>query len=706
MFDRLRLKLERRLQTLTGVLSAPPATAPMVDPAVIEGLRKEGNAHLEVAELDAAESCFRSGLAYAPNNTELLVCLGYVLKEKGRLAESRIALRRAAHIAGKHPAVYEAYYLLGQISELQEDWDDALRQFTFALQHKPDFVLACADGLRTLVASNKKSEVPAFLEECIRRCPSEREYHLILGRFWSDVGNSQGVVDSLVAAIALGAPLGDVNLLMGQALLKLNREEESRPFLERALADDPNLAPYVNTTRGGHFAKLGDEAGAINLLQKAIGGQHDYGVAHSVLLMILSYSKLDEQREAYIAAAKRFAQTIESSKQPPPVPLDHLNDDRPLQALRVGMVAGEFKHHPVLHFLLGILENLDASRIHTVAFSNNVYDDSGTDVLKAVFDEWVDIRDVDDTTAADMIRAHKIDVLLDLCGYTGDGRLAVFAQRPAPVQATWLGYWASTGLASIDYIVADPACIPEDSTEWFSEKVYRLPSTRLCMTAPRAVQPIRLTPPPFLRNGHVTFGSFQRTSKLNGDVLALWARVLSAAPQARLRIMTDTAMIDNLRERLITRMRDAGLDLSRVDLLPQTSAELYFAAYSEVDIVLDTFPFTGGTTTAQALWMGVPTVTLKGTTMLSLQGVSMLRCVGLTDWIAQNDEDYVRIACHFASDPQQLAQLRSELRDKALQSPLFDVKRFAQDFTDGMWAMYREKQGSIANGFVSEVSIS
>lgn len=698
MFDRLRLKLERRLQTLTGALAMPPNSAPVADAAVIDSLRKKGNAYIAAANLDEAESCFRSALTHAPHSTELLICLGYVLKEQGRLVEARVALRRAAHSTGQHPAVYEAYYLLGQISEQQKDWDDALRQFTAALEHKPDFVQACTDGLHMLMASKKKGEVPKFLEGCIRRCPSEHEYHLILGRFWTDVANSQGVVDSFTAAIALGAPLADINLPMGLALLRLYREDESDLFFERALADDPKHAPYVDTVRGGHFGTLGDEARAVALLQRAAASRPDFYIANSTLLMLLSYSKLDAQRKDYVAVAKRFAQTLESGRQLyPPLHNQH-QGNTPLQALRVGFVAGEFKHHPVLHFLLGMLENLDASRIHTVAFSNNVYDDTGTEILKAVFDEWVDIRDVDDSTAADLVLAHKIDVLLDLSGYTGDGRLAVFAQRPAPVQATWLGYWASTGLTSMDYIIADPACIPEDSTEWFSEKIYRLPSTRLCMTAPRAERPIPLTPPPCLRNGYVTFGSFQRTAKLNGDVLALWANVLRAAPQARLRIQTDTAVIDSLREQLTTRLRDAGLDLSRVDLLPQTSADLYFAAYSEVDIILDTFPFTGGTTTAQALWMGVPTVTRMGNTMLSLQGVSMLRCVGLTDWIAQNDDDYIRIACHFAADPQHLAQLRSELRDRALQSPLFDVKRFAQDFTDALWAMYREKQTRVANG--------
>lgn len=689
MFDRLRLKLERRLTKLTGAIVEQPAPATELDAAAIEALRVTGNQHISAGRLEDAESCFRSALAHAPNSTQLLICLGYVLKEQGRLAEARISLHRAVHSTSQHPDTYEAYYLLGQISEQQKDWDDALRQFTAALENKPDFVRACADGLRMLIACNRKSDVPAFLKDRIRLCPTELEYRMIFGRYCVDVCDSEGVVDNFEAAIALGAPLKDINLPMGQALLRLFREEESRPYLKKALATDARVAPEIDFVKAGYFGVIGDDAKCIALLEKTIAREPNYVAAHSTLLMVLSYSKLDTNRKNYTAAAKRFVTTVESGIQPALHKYDRHHKGTPPQPLRVGFVAGEFRHHPVLHFLLGLLENLDSSRVCTVAFNNNVYDDSGTAIFKTVFDEWVDIRDVDDASAAELVRSHKIDLLIDLCGHTGEARLALFALRPAPLQATWLGYWASTGLSAIDYIIADPICVPNDSSEWFSETVYRLPATRLCMTAPRAKQPITVTPPPCLRNGYVTFGSFQRTAKLNADVLALWARLLRESPKARLRIQANTNS-ETLRNELVKRIRNSGLDLSRVDLVPQTAADLYLAAYSEVDIILDTFPFTGGTTTAQALWMGVPTVTLTGQTMLSLQGASMLTCVGLTDWIAPNEDDYIRIACRFANDPQHLAQLRSELRDRALQSPLFDVKRFAQDFTDGLWDMYRK----------------
>lgn len=697
MFDRLRVKLERRLVQLMGAANDNAAPSLVTDPALADALRKEGNAHLAAGLPKDAEACFRAGLIHAPNSVALLICLGYSLKEQSQLAQARIMLRRAARDGGEHPEVYEAYYLLGQISEQQNDWDDALRQYTAALEHNPRFVRACQDGLGMLMAANRKAEVPAFLEACIQRCPLEREYHLTLGRFWVDVSNNQGIVDCFTAALALGASLSDINLPMGQALLRLFRTDEATPYIERALVEEPNLRPYLDTVRGGHNGQLGNSAKAVELLESAIASKPDYAIAHSALLMILSYTKLGGDRAEYVNAAKRFAQIFETGTQFSYVASDYSHGAESIRPLRVGFVAGEFRHHPVLHFLLGVLENMPSGRVATIAFSNNVSDDSGTEIFKQVFDEWVDIRDLDDSAAANAVHTKDIDVLLDLCGHTGDGRLGMFARKPAPVQASWLGYWASTGLTTMDYLIADPYCVTDARSEWFSEALHVLPHTRLCMTAPRADKPIELTQPPSLRNGYVTFGSFQRTAKLNSDVLTLWGRVLRANPNARLRIQTDTAKSDHLRDALLVRIRDADIDISRVDLLPQTTADLYFAAYGEVDIILDTFPFTGGTTTAQALWMGVPTVTRVGTTMLSLQGVSMLTCAGLTDWIAETDEDYIRIASTFANSPQALTVLRSELRDTVLKSPLFDVATFAQDFTDALWTMYRHKQKQVAS---------
>jgi predicted O-linked N-acetylglucosamine transferase (SPINDLY family) len=224
--------------------------------------------------------------------------------------------------------------------------------------------------------------------------------------------------------------------------------------------------------------------------------------------------------------------------------------------------------------------------------------------------------------------------------------------------------------------------VPEDHTEFFSEKIRYLPDTRLCMTPPITQQLIPVTAPPVQRNNHITFGCYQARTKINDQVLSVWSKVLAALPSAMLRLQVQEMHISVLREEFLARVAQAGIDLTRVSLSAGLPWEAYLSDYKNVDILLDTFPYPGGTTTAEALWMGVPTLTLMGNTMLSRQGASLLSCVGLHDWIADSEVDYVTKALRFAADVPSLALLRAELRDRAIASPLFDTLRFANNLQE------------------------
>lgn len=243
----------------------------------------------------------------------------------------------------------------------------------------------------------------------------------------------------------------------------------------------------------------------------------------------------------------------------------------------------------------------------------------------------------------------------------------------------------------MDYLIADPVSAPEDSTEWFSEAVYRLPSTRLCMRKPRPSRDVPVVTPPCLTKGHVTFGSFQQEAKITPEVLQAWSSVLARVPSAWLRIQSSAFDSSDAIERVSARIRSAGIELERVVIRGQLGWEDYLEAHGEVDILLDTFPYSGGTTTAFALWMGVPVITVLGDTMLSRQGAAMLNCVGLSDWIANDSEDYVNKAVRFSQDAQSLAQLRAGLRDAAEKSPLFDTATFTRHFQDALTSMYQTR---------------
>ena len=693
MLDRLRLILQRRLDTLTG--RSAPQSAPASDPESTARLRTQGNAFLAEEKLDEAEACFREALVHTVDDTAALVCLGYVLKEQGRLTEARITLKRAINPANTDPQAFEAHYLLGEISEKQDDLDDAKKYFKSTLNLKPDFTRACEDVVRILEAQGRKGEARAFLEERIASCPESTDYRVMLAKECTDSLDLDGTVQHLSAAVAMGVRDPYIDMLVGAALCRLEREPEARPYFDSAVATDPSFLHEALYHRGYYYTRSGDSRAGVELLEQSIESKPDYQPAHSLILLNLSHSAGALNR-SYQQAADRFSDAVEGSiKAFSPLPMGSVGVES--KVLRVGFVAGEFREHPVQHFLVGVLEHINKDHFQLVAFSNNQKDDAATKVFKTLFSGWHDTKDMGHDAVADLVRTEQIDILIDLSGHTGDARLPVFARKPAPVQVAWLGYFASTGMKAMDYIIADAACVPDHSEEWFSEKVFRLPATRLCMTAPRTSRPIPVTPAPCTVQGYVTFGSFQQLAKINDKVLGVWAKVLTAVPRSRLKIQNMAMNIATMREQICANMVTAGIDLSRVELVGGGGWESYLEAHNGVDIALDTFPYPGGTTTAFAIWMGVPTITLAGNTMLSLQGAGMLGCVGLNDWVAKDEAEYVEIARRFANDTERLAHLRGSLRAVAERSPLFDTKTFATNLENALRSMYREKMATLVD---------
>jgi protein O-GlcNAc transferase len=292
-----------------------------------------------------------------------------------------------------------------------------------------------------------------------------------------------------------------------------------------------------------------------------------------------------------------------------------------------------------------------------------------------------------DEAAARLIHADGVHVLIDMSGHTGYNRLPVFAWKPAPVQVSWLGYFATTGVAEIDYLLADQVGVPEARQAQFTESLWYLPDTRLCFTAPAA--DLAVAPLPALANGRITFGCFQNLTKVNEGVLELWGKVMAALPDATLRLQckqfSEPALVAQLQQRL----QRHGIDPARVATHGSAQRAAYLAAHAEVDMILDTFPYPGGTTTCEALWMGVPTLTLAGDSLLARQGASLLSAAGLAQWVANSQEEYVAKAVAFASDLPELAALRAGLREQVLASPLFDAPRFARHFEEALWGMWQ-----------------
>ncbi|MFI4940487.1 MAG: peptide-binding protein, partial [Burkholderiales bacterium] len=319
--------------------------------------------------------------------------------------------------------------------------------------------------------------------------------------------------------------------------------------------------------------------------------------------------------------------------------------------------------------------------------------DALTERIKACCHGWHSAAGLSDARLAQLIRDDSIDILIDLSGHTAHNRLPMFAWKPAPVQASWLGYFATTGITAIDYLIADSWTLPETEEMNFTETIWRLPETRLCFTPPDVS--IAVSSLPALANNHITFGCFNNLSKMNDAVVALWATVLHAVPQSCLFLKAKQLSEASVRHSVLERFASYDIAADRLKLEGSSPRATYFCAYHQVDIALDPFPYPGGATTAEALWMGVPVLTLAGERFLPRQGIGLLMNAGLPEWVAADAGDYVARAVSHAADLQRLAALRKGLRQQVLTSPLYDAPRFARHFEAalrGMWTQWCKRQ--------------
>lgn len=541
------------------------------------------------------------------------------------------------------------------------------------------------------VMTQRRDQAEALWRRVLALQPGHIDAATNLGLLMHHLRRSDQTVALLEPLVAQYPEHVNLHLNLGVALTVVGRRDAARRCYERCLALQP-----VHAQAQFNLARLlqdaHDFAGAHEGYRRALTMDPRHAGAHANLVFTQHYVYPFDPA-ANRDDARRCAQALAGvpAAQAPAVPRQPLPPARPL---RVGFVSADLRTHPVGYFLEAVLGHLDPATVQLVAYANTEQVDDLTRRLQPRFEAWRIIENQPDAAVAERIRADGIDVLVDLSGLTAGHRQGLFALKPAPVQVTWLGYFSTTGLAAIDYVLADPVTVPPSEEGLFVEQVWRLPVSRFCFTPPAEAGEV--TPLPALRRGHVTFGCYQALPKVNDAVIGLWGRIMSAAPQARLRLQSSQMDDQPLVVRLRTRLEAAGIAPDRVDLIGRQSRADYLASHAEVDLVLDTFPYPGGTTTAEALWMGVPTLTLAGPGMLGRQGEGMLRAVGLDDWVTSTPDDYVARAVRWgqgdAGDLQVLAALRAGLREQARASALFDAPRFARDLQAAWLGMFQRQR--------------
>ena len=364
------------------------------------------------------------------------------------------------------------------------------------------------------------------------------------------------------------------------------------------------------------------------------------------------------------------------------------NSREPDRPLRLGFVSPDFRQHSVSFFVESLIERLDRGAFQVLCYSNADGGDAVTARLKKLATEFVVISGMTDAAAGARIVQDRADILIDLAGHTVGTRLGIFALRAAPVQATYCGYPATTGIATVDYRLVDSTTDPAGSEAHCVERLIRLDPSFLCYRPPMEAPAV--APPPSAEAGHVTFGSFNATSKLNDEVIRVWSRVLDRVPGSRLVLKAHSLADAEFRADLASRFHAHGIDPARVEFLRATKAlRDHLGTYARVDIALDPFPYHGTTTTCEAAFMGVPTVTRAGPMHHSRVGVSLLANLGLRDLVAQTEDDYVARAASLAGDSARLEALRANLRGTLLASPLGDADAFVLRFAEALRSMWR-----------------
>jgi len=449
--------------------------------------------------------------------------------------------------------------------------------------------------------------------------------------------------------------------------------------------DDPDL--------WNELANACADAGMLDEAQRGyretLALKPDYHQVESNLLISLHYDPAfgpDAIYEAHRAWARRHADALKPASPPP-------RRARPrAERLRVGFISPAFHRSASGIFALPLLENLDPDRFEIACYRVAGGDDAITARIRRRSPIWHDLAGADDAAIAARIRADALDVLVDLAGHTPGGRLLVLARKPAPVIATWLDYFDTTGLETVDYLIGDSVSIPAGGTQRFSEEVLRIDPCRLCYAPPDYAPAVAEAP--CAKTGHLTFGSFNRLPKLAPPVIALWSRALAAVPGSRL-VLKNAALVDaRTRERLLGLFESHGVERARIELRAASPHPQMLAEYGDVDIALDPFPYNGGLTTCEALWMGVPVLALLGGSMISRQSASLLAAGGLGDWVATSEEDLLRKAVKWSRDRDALRSLRADIRERLLSSPLLDAAGFSLRFGESLSEIGNEDVGA------------
>jgi len=613
-----------------------------------------------------------------PNSSILFNILGAVFYAEEKFDKAIENYKKAIFI---NPNYAQAYNNLGTVLHKLNKINEAIKNYKKAMDLKNNFAEAFNNLGNAMKELKKFDESLKYLTKAIQIKSDYAEAYNNLGSTHERLGNKKSALENYQKAVKIKPEYAEAYNNLGMLFSDLARFDDALSSYNKAIDLDSNYEKPHNNL-GNLFNNLGKFDEATLAYYEAIKIKTNYPKAYSNLLFNLNY-KTNFDQNLYLLEAKNFSSNCKPVKKN--FSHKYYYDQKP-KKLKIGFVSADFGNHPGGFFTLSTFKELKKKNFELFAYSTAERKDELVSHFKPLFSKWNTVENNTDEEIVEIIIKDGIHILIDSQGHSAKNRLPIFFYKPAPIQASWLSQ-GSTGISEIDYFIGSPHLTPKNEEKNYVEKVIRLPEISQCFTAP--IFDVKINDLPAKKNRFITFGSVNKLTKMNDDVVVLWSKILSSISNSKLLLKNRDLEDKNVFKNTIKRFEKQNVDKNNLILLghAKTRKEL-LEAYNRIDISLDPFPFQGNTSTCESVWMGVPVITLKGDRYLSHFGESINSNLDMEEWIALNHQDYVSKAINFSSNIEELSKIRMNLREKALRSPVFDATRFTNHFSKMLWDMW------------------
>lgn len=636
---------------------------------------------LDQGLIEKAEEYFRLSVNYIQDNFEVWLNFGIALIELGKFSEAENALIKTIEL---NSSCSEAFYYLGNLYGDKKETEKAIFFYEQSILRNPDIPETYYNLANLQVEHKNYHEAELNYKKSLFLYPEFTNALLNLANVQVEQNKNEEAILNYNQLLTMAPDMYDTYLMMAKCLHKEYKTREALLLLKKYLYHVPDSGEGWYTF-GNMLSSAGMPDEAIQYTEKALKLNPEIVYAYSNIIFFLQDSNnfSDEKRKEAFNKFNNYCKKF-------PRFLNHMNSIEQDRKLKIGYISPDFKSHSCSVFIESLLSEHSHENFKIYCFSNTNETDYISQRLLDYTDNWYNVRLMTDDELSRLIYFEQIDILVDLALHTGENRLAMMSRKPAPVQVSWLGFPAGTGLETIDYKLSDPWLTSENTQEYFSEKIWNLDIPSHCYT-PWIDLPVEK--PPCLNHGYITFGSFNNFRKLNNETFLLWAKIMNVIPGSRLLIKVGRVFENNpdLRVKVLKIFSDNGVDNTRILFIEFINDyEQHMKLYNQVDILLDSFPYNGCTTTFDSLWMGVPVLSLTGERACSRYGLSILSAIGLEEFSCKIEDEIVNKAVELAGNFEKLEHLRLEIKERFKKSSLYDKKLFTQKVEDAYRKMWRK----------------